>query len=171
MMKPRMMIKGESGVAAIEFAIVLPVLLLLLIGIIEFSVILYDKAMITNAAREGARAGIVYDHDLGVDPDDPGDDTYHPDEPTIIAKVDQYLQTFLITFGGPDTAVIETDIYRYNYADDPPTRIEIDYGLETAGDALEVTVTYQYGFLLLPALMGGGSDLFNLEATADMRFE
>jgi Flp pilus assembly protein TadG len=46
---------------------------MLLFGIIEFGIILYDKAMITNASREGARAGIVYsepiiipDSDFGI---------------------------------------------------------------------------------------------------------
>src|SRR5690606_22788925 len=34
-------------------------LLVILFGIIDFSFMLYDKAMLTNAAREGARAGIV----------------------------------------------------------------------------------------------------------------
>lgn len=50
----------EKGSAIIEFAFVLPVLLILFFGIIEFSVALYDKAIITNASREGARAGILY---------------------------------------------------------------------------------------------------------------
>jgi len=49
----------RTGVSAVEFAIVLPLLILVLFGIIEFSLILYDKAMLTNASREGARAGIV----------------------------------------------------------------------------------------------------------------
>jgi hypothetical protein len=39
---------------------ILPVLLLLIFGIIEFSVLLYNKAVLTNASREGARAGVVY---------------------------------------------------------------------------------------------------------------
>ena len=51
--------KNQRGASAIEFAIVFPLLVLLLFGIIEFSLILYDKVMITNASREGARAGIV----------------------------------------------------------------------------------------------------------------
>lgn len=49
----------QSGQSAVEFALVLPLLLILLLGIIEFGLVLYDKAVITNAAREGARAGIV----------------------------------------------------------------------------------------------------------------
>jgi Flp pilus assembly protein TadG len=48
-----------QGAAVIEFALILPLLLLLLIGGIDMSLALYDKAVITNASREGARAGIV----------------------------------------------------------------------------------------------------------------
>lgn len=50
---------GERGAAAVEFALVLPVLVVLLFGIIEFGFILYSKEVLTNASREGTRAGIV----------------------------------------------------------------------------------------------------------------
>lgn len=56
--KPRA-VWGENGAAAIEFALVLPILVLLVCGIIEFGLMFYNKQMITNASREGARAGIV----------------------------------------------------------------------------------------------------------------
>ncbi len=49
----------QSGAAAVEFALLLPFLLLLLTGMVEASLMLYDQAIITNASREGARAGIV----------------------------------------------------------------------------------------------------------------
>jgi Flp pilus assembly protein TadG len=49
----------QKGAAAVEFALILPVLLLVFFGIVELSLALYDKAIITNASREGARAGIV----------------------------------------------------------------------------------------------------------------
>lgn len=49
----------ERGVAAAEFALLLPVLLTILFGIIEFGMIMYSREIVTNAAREGARAGIV----------------------------------------------------------------------------------------------------------------
>jgi Flp pilus assembly protein TadG len=51
-------LKDQKGVALVEFAIVLPLLLLLLFGFIEFGVLLYNKQVITNASREGARAAI-----------------------------------------------------------------------------------------------------------------
>ncbi|MCE2783019.1 TadE/TadG family type IV pilus assembly protein [Limnohabitans sp.] len=49
----------QRGVAVVEFALILPILLVLLVGIVDVSLALYDKAVITNASREGARAGIV----------------------------------------------------------------------------------------------------------------
>jgi Flp pilus assembly protein TadG len=54
-----MHLKREEGAAAVEFALVLPILILILFGIIEFGFALYNKEVITNASREGARAGIV----------------------------------------------------------------------------------------------------------------
>lgn len=54
-----MNIRRQTGTAAVEFALVLPLLLLIIFGIIEFSLALYDKALITNASREAARYGVV----------------------------------------------------------------------------------------------------------------
>ena len=50
---------GEKGAAALEFAIVLPLLVILVFGIVDFGLLLYNKQVITNASREGARAGIA----------------------------------------------------------------------------------------------------------------
>jgi Flp pilus assembly protein TadG len=44
----------------VEFALILPVFMLLLFGVISFSVALYDKTVLTMATREGARAGAKY---------------------------------------------------------------------------------------------------------------
>ena len=54
-MKKKKFFKCQRGAAAVEFAIVLPLLLVFVFGIIEFGFLLYDKAVITNASREGAR--------------------------------------------------------------------------------------------------------------------
>ena len=53
-------IKNQRGVAAVEFALILVPLVMLVFGTIEFGTILYDKAVITNASREGARSGVVF---------------------------------------------------------------------------------------------------------------
>jgi Flp pilus assembly protein TadG len=50
---------NERGAVAAEFALLLPVLLLILFGTIEFGMIMYSRELITNASREGARAGII----------------------------------------------------------------------------------------------------------------
>lgn len=49
----------QKGTATVEFGLLLPLLLLIVSGIVEFGMALYDKAVLTNASREGARAGIV----------------------------------------------------------------------------------------------------------------
>ncbi|MEP6890207.1 MAG: TadE/TadG family type IV pilus assembly protein [Nitrospirota bacterium] len=52
-------LRSESGASAVEFALLLPVLMMVLFGIIEFGLALYRQAILTNASREGARLGIV----------------------------------------------------------------------------------------------------------------
>lgn len=50
---------GERGQSAVEMALVLPVLLLVLFGITEFGRLLGAYVTVQNAAREGARLGIT----------------------------------------------------------------------------------------------------------------
>ena len=54
-----MRLQREDGVVALEFALILPLFLLIVAGIIECAVMLFDQQVITNASREGARAGII----------------------------------------------------------------------------------------------------------------
>jgi Flp pilus assembly pilin Flp len=53
------MAHGESGAAAVEFAILLPVLVVLLFGFIQFGIAFNTKIQATNGAREGARMVVV----------------------------------------------------------------------------------------------------------------
>ncbi|VTR97413.1 TadE family protein [Tuwongella immobilis] len=46
----------RRGVAAVEFAVCFPVLMLMMIGIWEIGRLVHVKQLISNAAREGARA-------------------------------------------------------------------------------------------------------------------
>ena len=46
-----------TGQALVEFAFVLPVLLLMMVAIVDFGIIFYTQMTVTNAAWEGARAG------------------------------------------------------------------------------------------------------------------
>ena len=47
--------RGQRGAAAVEFALVVPVLLILVMGIIEFGRAYYVQTTISSAAREGVR--------------------------------------------------------------------------------------------------------------------
>lgn len=52
---PRRRLRIRRGVAAAEFAIVLPVFLLLMMGLLEFGRMIMVQQVLTNASREGAR--------------------------------------------------------------------------------------------------------------------
>jgi Flp pilus assembly protein TadG len=52
-------LKSERGAEVVEFALVLPMLLLLGLGIFDFGMLFQRYEVVTNAAREGARAGAV----------------------------------------------------------------------------------------------------------------
>jgi len=60
--------RDHRGVAAIEFAIVVPALLWLLMGIIEFGIIFHLQSLSTYAANEAARRGKT-GYDYGYDAD------------------------------------------------------------------------------------------------------
>jgi Flp pilus assembly protein TadG len=137
--------KGRRGASAVEFAIVLPLLILLLFGIVEFGLLLYDKAVLTNASREGARAGVVRQNP-------------RPTDAQIRTVVRQYCDGKLITFGGDTVTDGDIAIARYTNAN--------------GEDVLQVSVSYRYDFLLLPNFIGQGfPGLVNLQASTVMRLE
>ena len=136
-------INNQDGAALVEFAIVLPVLFLLIFGMLEFSIMLYDKAMLTNATREGTRLGILYDY---------------PDritETQIRLTVDGYLQNNLISLNGNPT---------WSYPTPPETCTD-------SGDMITVTVAYPYTFLVLPGFLTSLAPNLTLGATTTMRCE
>ena len=51
--------RGQEGAAAVEFALLLPLLVLLLFGMIEFGLAFNTRIQATNAAREAARRAVV----------------------------------------------------------------------------------------------------------------
>ena len=52
-------LRSRRGQSAVELALVLPLLFVVIFGAIEFGTAMYDKAVVTNASREAARAAIV----------------------------------------------------------------------------------------------------------------
>jgi Flp pilus assembly protein TadG len=139
-------LRDQAGAAAIEFALVLPLLIILAFGIIEFSILFYDKAMITNASREGARVGIV-------------DDSGYPDDSAIKTSVKDYVHNHLISLGQPSNDELTDD------------DIAITRPIEASGASLTVTVSYDYHFLVLPEFIATLTGPINLSATTVMRME
>jgi Flp pilus assembly protein TadG len=142
----------ERGASAVEFALVLPVLMLILFGIIEFGFIMYDKALITNASREGARRGIVYsENTAGIPVAVPASD--------ITNIVSSYCASYLVSLG-TGTATPSTTVTG---------------NCAVPGNSLTVAVSYPYTFLVLPDLgrsYGGSlSGGITLSGTTVMRCE
>ena len=68
MKKLRKLLGQTSGIAAVEFALVLPLLLLFLFGIIEMGLAWHSKQIVANVCREGARFGTLYNAEPSADP-------------------------------------------------------------------------------------------------------
>jgi Flp pilus assembly protein TadG len=64
-----MRIKSEKGQAMVEFALILPILVLILCGIIDFGWIFGNQLLANNAAREAARYTAVHYNDSSTDND------------------------------------------------------------------------------------------------------
>lgn len=59
--------RGRRGVSAVEAAIVLPVVVMFLFGILEYSRYVMMLQVLTNAAREGARYAQIHTQPVTVD--------------------------------------------------------------------------------------------------------
>jgi Flp pilus assembly protein TadG len=57
--RTRMFLVSERGAELVEFAIVLPLLLLVTMGIIDFGFMFQRYVVLTNAAMEGARVAVL----------------------------------------------------------------------------------------------------------------
>ena len=96
-----------------------------------------------NASREGARAGIVSRQT-------------RVDTATINSVVQDYCAAHLVTFGAQNTPAVNVAGYSANAA---------------FGSNLQVDVTYQYSFLVIPDFIPGINQMLNMQATTVMRYE
>ena len=138
--------KGQKGASAVEFALVLPLLLVILFGIVEFGLLFYNQQLITNASREGARFGVVAT-------------TTRKTLDEIKLTVRNFCYSNLIGFPKGTLGTTLT-----------PGGPCINYG-----DILTVNVTYDYRFLVFPNVLalikGSFSNSSDLKATTVMKCE
>jgi hypothetical protein len=143
------LIGNEKGTTTVETAIIIMLLLTLIFGIVEFGLLLFDKQILTNAGREGARAGIV----VGLGRSS-GDDAEYLTVSKDVAS--GFCADHLVTFGSVDLNLYAS----YDDADGS--------GNPSRGDDLTVSLTYDYNFLLLSAL---GIGPITLNAVSIMKLE
>lgn len=140
--------KSKTGASVVEFAFVLPLLLVIVFGIVEFGTLLYNQQIITNASREGARKGIVAQQ-----PRVPGHGAGSIDE-----TIQKYCSARLFTFSGIKN----------------PPQTEFPDGHNSGavfGDDLKVRVTYNFEFLVIPNFIPGINKLRTLRAETLMKYE
>ena len=139
--------KRQKGAVAIETALLFPLLVLLIFGMIEFGLLLYNRQVLTNASREGARFGIVLDLPRRSDGD-------------ITGAVNQYCTNRLITFGSAAAPNTTVTLNGAACVGSPCCQV--------FSDDLAVRVNYQYDFLVLTNF---GFSPIQLEARTVMKCE
>jgi Flp pilus assembly protein TadG len=136
------LLRSDAGSVSLEFIILLPFLIMVLVGIVDGSLILYDKAALTNAARAGARAGTVL--------------KVPPLTTSQIASITTTSAQGSLVSGGT--------------ASSPTVTVTQSNGTAT-GSSLQVAVSYAYRGLLLGSTLSTLTGPIVLNATAVMNYE
>ena len=145
----RARLSSESGAELVEFAVTLPLLLLIVLGIVECGLIFREYEVVTNAAREGARIAILQGGVGGYDDDD------------VVARVDEYLSS----------AGMNSTMWAVDPGDPVPTPVG---GGGACVSMVPVTVTYDHPVLFLSGIanfFGTSIGTLTLTATSSMRTE
>jgi Flp pilus assembly protein TadG len=131
------------GIVSLEFVLMLPFLLMVMLGIIDMSLLLCDKAVITNAAGTAARQGVVL--------------RSAPYTTTQIQNAAlAYTQNNLVTGGTATTPTVT------------PSGSCSTIG---SGNALTVTIKYIYNGLVVGSAFSALTGPVTLTATAVMNCE
>jgi Flp pilus assembly protein TadG len=136
----------DEAAQLVEFALVLPMLLLVVLGIAEFGFIFQRYEVVTNAAREGARMAVL-----------PGYTTAD-----VVARVKVYVSEGRVPTTTTNPNVVVTNV-----------TIPVGAGLAPL-NAKRVTVTYTHSYTFLPNIgnwFGASYTTVPLQAVAEMRNE
>jgi Flp pilus assembly protein TadG len=138
-------LRGARGAELVEMALILPILLVVIAGIIDFALMFQAAEVVTNAAREGARVRVL-----------PG---YNDID--VQTRVDEYLAASSLT-GWHNTVVLGFTIGGGG-------------GGAPASNGVEVNVAYQHRFIALGPILalvrGSFASAITLNATSRMRME
>jgi Flp pilus assembly protein TadG len=148
--------RAERGAALVEFAMALPLLLVVIAGIVDFGFAFQRYEVVTNAAREGARIASL-----------PGYDATSVD-----SRVRSYVQAGLGLSGGALAQAMPTGSVTLT---NPDITVPLAGGGSKTMTTALVTVTYQHNWFLLGPMLGlinktwGGT--ITLTASSQMRLE
>lgn len=138
--------RGQRGAVAVEFALIFPVLVLLVLGIIEFGTGYHAWDATQNAAREGARLGAV--------------------DPSLSEITDRVRGTTSFLNQADLTVTIQCQRNSGPFSacpNNPAQWVE--------GDIVRVAVEYHYDYITpLPRFVGMGPDM-RMRSVAEARFE
>ncbi len=154
----------KTGQGLVEFAFVVPVLLMLFFGIIELGVIFSVYIGLTNTTREGARAGSTYQYQCPPPPAPPNCTANNPGLKSTVdtarqAAINQAIDATIHPMIDPSGLIRPTPFPEY--APDPSSNIY------RYGDL--VTVRLSYPHQLFFDLFGGPT--LTLRSRSTMRIE
>ena len=134
--------RRKRGQALVEFALVVPLFLLLLAGMIDFGLGLNASIAVSNAAREGARLGAVS---------------------AVSSDIIDRVNSMMAPYPGLPTAVSAT----CTHIGGGTCTLDNSSTKPGSGDSVIVTVTYDYN-MVWPLAMG---KVITLTSTAKFRIE
>ena len=144
--------QSVRGAVLIEAAIALPLLLLVVLGIIDFGLLFQRYEVVTNAAREGARVAVL--------------DGYST-TPLGTNDAERRVRDYLVAGGLNGSAAVVPAITR--------SGVRIGGGTGPCITVTTVSVSYPHTYSFVGGIVGffGGTGFgtTNLTATAAMRFE
>lgn len=120
--------KPDRGAEMVEFAIIVPVLLMLVLGIIEFGFLLHEQATLAGAAREGAREMAIHNN-VG----DAQDAVIGAVDPLVVLTADN------VTIAPATCSPGESVTVTVSYAHDSLTGILAFLDGDSAGAAINLT--------------------------------
>ena len=159
---------ASRGQSFVELAISLPLVMMLIMGVIDFGWALYAQIQVASASYEGARAGAMFS----------GGDITQPTSTNDVARAQAVRNAIYDPTGAPSTNTLgmlnAADTYNFNVTTDvqisTPDPASDPYNTTRVGQQLWVTVTFHQPiwFTVLPGISNGR---INVSTTTKVRIQ
>lgn len=157
---------SQSGQTLVELAFIIVLLLVVIFGIVEFSIIMYNKAVLTRISREAAREGILFRVDVN------NNFAYSPlTESQIEAFVENNLPATGRPIGFGSAFVVANAVIPRWSLDGVNFTLTAPPATHDDREHLRVVVEYDYDFLVLSRLGASGAWTMKLASSTIMKME